>query len=455
MQDFEKIKAQVSSLVLNGLTAEALEYLNQHSLKLPKRLRQSIMLNLSRLNRLKEQEIMGLVGAESVRVELAQINKAILSILDELEDNTVIKILSDHEASTRNHEIPVQKDSKKKVSPFKQKSKLITGLLLTLLTILACLAEITGFNMKDLFTNNQPTAVHAEPIVSDQVDDEDLKSKVAFSSQEEKSSDESVTKFEGVNTDASNADPIEKAPELKADDILLEHAAYGLTLIYVEGGRFKMGSAAAVASTDEGPLHEVELSSFFMSKTELRVAQYRQYCIATGTPMPDEPKWGWQDDAPIVGVTWHEAVAFCDWLSRELELKVRLPTEAEWEYAAKGGQKSKGYTYSGSEELAVVARSANDSTLNRYKVATKAPNELGFFDMSGNVLEWCSDWYDKAYYENSPMQNPKGPDAGVLKVLRGGSWNMDASFCRVTNRSFKTNPLTRLDAAGFRLVVSK
>ena len=160
---------------------------------------------------------------------------------------------------------------------------------------------------------------------------------------------------------------------------------------------------------------------------------------------------GFEDHA-VIYVSWYGARAYCTWLSKKIGKEVRLPTEAEWEYAARGGKKSRGYTYSGSDSIGEVAWYADNSNDRVQKVGGKSPNELGLYDMSGNLWEWCSDWYDGNYYSLSPSSNPKGPSSGDLKVLRGGSWYSGASGCRVADRYFDF-PDGRADYLGFRVAL--
>lgn len=148
-------------------------------------------------------------------------------------------------------------------------------------------------------------------------------------------------------------------------------------------------------------------------------------------------------------VSWNEAVAFCSMLSARTGKKYRLPTEAEWEYAARGGHHHGGTMYAGSDELDEVAWWARN-TNNAHPVGQKKPNGLGIYDMTGNVREWCSDWYDTAYYGVSPVHNPQGPAEGTSRVLRGGDgWSWDGLHV-----SFRLgrNPRYRMFKGGFRVV---
>ncbi len=197
-------------------------------------------------------------------------------------------------------------------------------------------------------------------------------------------------------------------------------------MIFVTGGTFQMGSTRGPYS--EQPIHPVTLSSFWLDATEVTVAQYRTFCTATGRSMPLVPAWGWSDDNPIVNVNWNDATAYAQWAGK------RLPTEAEWEYAGRGGNKTNGYTYGGGNTIGDVAWYAGNSGNRTRVVGTKTPNELGLFDMSGNVQEWCSDWYDETYYSRSPTVNPKGPSSGIARVLRSSAWSSAELGCVITSR---------------------
>ena len=161
------------------------------------------------------------------------------------------------------------------------------------------------------------------------------------------------------------------------------------------------------------------------------------------------------DDCPVESVSWHDAQSFIERLSTKTGMKFRLPTEAEWEYAARGGNKSKVFQYSGSDNLDEVGWFAENSGDRTHAVGEKKPNELGIYDMSGNVWEWCLDWYDEEYYQDCKkkgvVENPTGPETGSRRVLRGGGWSSDAQNCRPADR-FGVDPGLRGSGLGFRLV---
>ncbi|MHC1777593.1 MAG: formylglycine-generating enzyme family protein [Lentimicrobium sp.] len=223
-------------------------------------------------------------------------------------------------------------------------------------------------------------------------------------------------------------------------------------MVQEQGGTFTMGSNAADSESDEKPPHLVTVSTFSIAKTETTVLQWKTYCEASGRSMPPKvPDEGWNDDHPMVYVSWQDAMDYCQWLGKTLGGRWRLPTEAEWEYAARGGNKSQGYIYSGGNELDHAGWFQDNAAGQTQAVGLKKPNELGLVDMSGNVWEWCLDWYDESYYAGSPLDNPTGPASGTRRVLRGGSWLLGASLCRVSNRDCSEPEHIDFDF-GFRVV---
>lgn len=199
--------------------------------------------------------------------------------------------------------------------------------------------------------------------------------------------------------------------------------------VKVEGGTFLMGCEKTEADCyPDEEQHTVTLSTFYISKYEITVEQFRYYCQQTGNQMPPAPHFGWEDKAPIVNVTWQQARDYAAWAGG------RLPTEAEWEYAARGGKHSKGYTYSGGNDALEVGWCYENSNKKTHPVGEKKANELGLYDMSGNAWEWCNDNYEIYYYKNSPQKNPQGPTTGIGKVNRGGCYNFDYRLMKNSHR---------------------
>lgn len=222
-------------------------------------------------------------------------------------------------------------------------------------------------------------------------------------------------------------------------------------MILVEGGEFMMGSDKGEG--DEVPVFKTSVENFYLSKYEITVKQYREFCVATGWQMPDPPKWGWHDEHPIVNVSWQDAGAYCLWLQRETGKNYRLPWEKEWEYAARGGKKSKNTQYSGSDNIDDVAwyyeTTYGSST---QPVGTMKPNELGIFDMSGNAWEWCKDSYTLSY--NTKSQPGEYVNVENSRVVRGGGWDSRAAYARVANRD-RDAPETFSSRTGFRVAYNK
>nr|MDA3950615.1 formylglycine-generating enzyme family protein [Spirochaeta sp.] len=241
----------------------------------------------------------------------------------------------------------------------------------------------------------------------------------------------------------------------------------GLPGIYVEGGTFRMGTSSGGGS-DERPVHTVSLDPFIIMQTEVTFTEYDRFAGATGADRPDDEGWG-RGARPVINVSWYDAVRYANWLSEQNGLTPayringnnvtwnrsadgwRLPTEAEWEYAARGGQDARDTTYAGSNDADDVAWYDRNSSGRTRPVGQKQANELGLNDMSGNVWEWCWDWYDNDYYDDSPQNDPTGPVSGSYRVFRGGSWFLDASGTRVAYRC-GNSPGYSSDNRGFRLV---
>jgi formylglycine-generating enzyme required for sulfatase activity len=222
-------------------------------------------------------------------------------------------------------------------------------------------------------------------------------------------------------------------------------------IIKVKGGTYNMGDELGIGEPDEQPVHSVSVKTFGMAKTETTVLQWKTYCNATGQQMPKVPKGGWIDDYPIVFVSWEEAVAYCNWLSHKTGKQYRLPTEAEWEFAAKGGKKSKGFDYSGSQNIDSAGWYRDNSSNTTHAVAQKSANELGLYDMTGNVWEWCMDWYVFVAYAQTNSKNIKTTPS--TSIVRGGSVTTTAKGCRIADRG-SSEPAYRGPYLGFRVAVS-
>ena len=220
------------------------------------------------------------------------------------------------------------------------------------------------------------------------------------------------------------------------------------TMIKVEGGTFNMGATSeqgSDAESDEKPVHSVTLSDYYIGETEVTQELWEAV-------MGSNPSYFKGSQKPVEQVSWNDCKEFITKLNKLTGKNFRLPTEAEWEYAARGGNKSKGYKYSGSNTIGNVAWYTDNSSSKTHDVKTKTPNELGIYDMSGNVYEWCEDWYGN--YSSGSQTNPTGPSTGSYRVLRGGSWINYAKYCRVSHRS-SINPDYRFNDYGFRLVLSQ
>jgi formylglycine-generating enzyme required for sulfatase activity len=217
-------------------------------------------------------------------------------------------------------------------------------------------------------------------------------------------------------------------------------------MVFVQGGTFWMGCTSEQGSceNDENPVHEVTVSSFYMGKYEVTQAQWEALMGSN----PSHFKGG---NLPVGNVNWNDVQMFIERLNAATGKQYRLPTEAEWEYAARGGNKSKGNQYSGSSFVKNAAWMATNSDNATHPAGTKMANKLGIYDMSGNVWEWCYDWY--GYYSASTQNNPTGASSGSLRVRRGGCWDDAAGYCRVANRS-SFSPSFSNDFLGFRLACS-
>lgn len=245
-------------------------------------------------------------------------------------------------------------------------------------------------------------------------------------------------------------------------------------MVFVQGGTFEMGDQFGDGENDEKPVHSVTVSDFYLSNHEVTFEEYAAYCNAKGLSLPEDEGWG-KDNRPVINVSWEDAVKYCNWKSDQSGLQkvytisgsnvtvnwsangYRLPTEAEWEYAARSrGKREK---WAGTSTETELSKYSNDSGTDdgyEYTAPVKSfqPNDLGLYDMSGNVWEWCWDWYDSGYYADSKnASDPKGPDTGSDRVLRGGSWGYSPRYCRAAYRNIN-DPTYRNFNVGFRLASS-
>lgn len=219
-------------------------------------------------------------------------------------------------------------------------------------------------------------------------------------------------------------------------------------MVYVSGGTFTMGGTSEQGSDaydDEKPTHSVTLSSYYICKYEVTQALWRAV-------MGNNPSNFKGDNLPVECVSWDDCQTFINRLNSYTGRNFRLPTEAEWEFAARGGNYSRHYKYSGSNYISDMAWYDGNSSNRTHPVGTKQANELGLYDMSGNVWEWCSDWYGS--YSSYSQNDPTGPNSGSNRVKRGGSWSSSAGICRSSHR-VDGSPGGRDYRLGLRLVLSQ
>ena len=268
----------------------------------------------------------------------------------------------------------------------------------------------------------------------------------------------------------------------------------GMEFVFVKGGCYEMGCGPWTSDCDDGenPPHEVCVSDFHMGRTEVTVEDFKRFINDTGYRTEAEkgdgcliiirkefkkeqdknwrnPGFSQNDNHPVVCVSHNDSVEYIKWLNSKTGRRYRLPTEAEWEYAARSGGKKVQYSWGDGPPSGNIADESfkrkyadvfwpiwsgyDDGYANTAPVGTYRPNELGLHDMTGNVWEWCQDWYDQNYYKNSPRNNPGGPGAGQSRVLRGGSWNNASRHERASYRTWSV-PSAPANLFGFRLILS-
>lgn len=251
----------------------------------------------------------------------------------------------------------------------------------------------------------------------------------------------------------------------------LKTNAQNPSMTKIEGGTFKMTYKDDSVKSKK-TYHNITLSSFELSTHEVTVAQWKEFLTETLREIPNRPKWGWREDFPITNIKWTEAIVYCNWLSKKNNLTLvytkdgnnwicnfkangyRLPTEAEWEYAAKGGNKSKKFIYAGGNDLNLISWYSLNSKKSPQTIETKLPNELGLFDMSGNTWEWVWDYYSPLYSKTIESTNPTGPIRGTNRCLKGGSWDSSKLQFLKPEYQLNWNPNETNEFFGFRIARS-
>jgi len=252
--------------------------------------------------------------------------------------------------------------------------------------------------------------------------------------------EELVNKAEELDLVLANIDRVKD----KTEKIMDITGKDGVEMVLIPAGEFMMGLDSG--DSDERPFHKVYLDTYYIDKYEVTFEQYDKFCEATDRGKPGDNDWG-RGNMPVINVTWNDAVAYAEWAGK------RLPTEAEWEKACRAGSTGK-YCFGDSEsELGDYAWYYGNSGNKTHPVGQKKPNKWRIYDMHGNVWEWCSDWYKKNYYKNSPYKNPKGPDSGSVHVLRSGGCFTYANTCHSAFRGW-SSPVNSGILGGFRCAAS-
>lgn len=262
-------------------------------------------------------------------------------------------------------------------------------------------------------------------------------------------------------------------------------------MVFIKGGCFEMGDTFGDGSNNEKPVHEVCVGDFYLGKHEVTVGEFKEFARSTGYHTEaemgvgcyywDSEKFKWNknknkywenplfeqtDNNPVVCVSWNDANAYINWKNLKSGLRYRLPTEAEWEYAARSGGRKYKYSWGNSAPSGNIADESaklifprltildgyNDGYTQTAPAGNFQPNEAGLYDMSGNAWEWVQDWYEEAYYKSSPRENPEGPAGGKLKIIRGGSWGYGPKAARTTYRGGYFQAIGN-DDFGFRLAM--
>jgi formylglycine-generating enzyme required for sulfatase activity len=222
-------------------------------------------------------------------------------------------------------------------------------------------------------------------------------------------------------------------------------------LVQIPAGSFMMGCESG--NPNERPVHRVSIDSFLIGRCQVTNAEYGQFLVATNNREPkhwNDPRFN-NPAQPVVAVSWFDAVAYCEWLSFQVGLRYRLPTEAEWEYASHGGNEVLLYPW-GNESTPAGEDAQRWRDERPEAVGLSKPNGFGLFNMCENVHEWCADWFDPKYYASSPLQNPTGPASGTSRSSRGGSWRHQIKTTRCAARS-SIKPEFEYSDYGFRVAI--
>jgi sulfatase modifying factor 1 len=242
--------------------------------------------------------------------------------------------------------------------------------------------------------------------------------------------------------------PIKAQPQPPSVPPTWKDPVTGMEFVFIKGGCFVMGDTFGDGDKDEKPVHQVCVDDFYLGKYEVTQGQWEKV-------MGNNPSYfkNCGGNCPVEQVSWNDVQEFISRLNQRSGKRYRLPVEAEWEYAARSGGKREKWSGTSSEgELGQYAWYGGNSGSRTHPVGEKRPNGLGLYDMSGNVWEWCADWYGENYYQGSPRNNPKGPDNGSYRVLRGGAWLNDPRLVRAAIRTWGA-PASRSRYIGFRLGV--
>ena len=310
--------------------------------------------------------------------------------------------------------------------------KYIASLLLSSLLCLPCMAQSKGSLVKKGKSILKTTVQQLQTKKTQQT----TKQNQATTASTAQTQNKEVKKVKSVSVAAANGNTITVK-------------GVSFEMVKVEAGTFTMGGTPEMQNdyAEEKPVHKVTITKdFYIGKTEVTQALWTAV-------MGSNPSW-YEGNAnrPVESVTWNDCQTFIEKLNAATGKKFRLPTEAEWEFAARGGNKSKHYHFSGSNNLADVAWCEANSDYKTHDVATKQPNELGLYDMSGNVCEWCSDWFGE--YSASAQTNPTGSKSGKFRVNRGGERGSEDYGCTPSYR-FRSEPDVNGKSLGFRLAFTE